>query len=42
MKNKIFLDIIIHLNAEQQPQIIPNEMKKGVHFFDENENEYSM
>ncbi len=39
---KNILDIIIRLNTEQQPQIIPNEVKKSIGFFDENENECSM
>ena len=40
--NKNIIDIIICLNAKQQPQIISNDMKKSVGFFDEIENECSM
>ncbi|CAF1167012.1 unnamed protein product [Adineta steineri] len=35
-------DIIIHLNTNQQPQIIPNETKKSLQSFDKNEDNGSM
>ncbi|CAF1531179.1 unnamed protein product [Rotaria sp. Silwood1] len=35
-------DIIICLNAKQQPQIIPNGKVKSISFFDESENECSL